>query len=32
MVEEIILGNGASKKANWDNFFDAQDQSESASR
>jgi len=25
MVEEFILGNGASKKADWTNFFDAQD-------
>jgi len=25
MVEEFILGNGASKKADWSNFFDARD-------
>jgi len=25
MVEEFIIGNGASKKADWSNFFDAPD-------
>ena len=30
MVEEFILGNGASKAADWSNFFDAGDESDAS--